>query len=438
MPQSPYLPNTDADRRAMLDKIGVGSADELFHDIPQMYCHAAFDLPAPLSEMELKNELRQISRLNAEAGEYACFLGAGFYNHFIPSIVPHLIGRSEFYTSYTPYQPEISQGTLQSLYEFQSMVCALTGMEVANAGMYDGSTAAAEAALMACRITKRQKIVVQENVNPNYRNVIKTYAWGHDLQFELCKIDTLSSDAACVVIQQPDFFGCFNEIAPLVENAHKQGALVIVATNPISLGMYKAPGDYGADIVVAEGQPLGNSLNFGGPGVGLFACRKDFVRQMPGRIVGRTLGADGRPGYVLTLATREQHIRRERATSNICTSEALVAIASAIYLAAMGKTGLRRVAELCYQKAHYAASEISKLTGYFLVFDKPFFNEFTIRCPASPSEINQALLEEKITGGLDISGNIPNGMLLCATEMNTKEEIDRLVKTLGKLSGGVR
>ena len=422
----------------MLDKIGVASADDLFHDIPQTYRHAAFDLPAPLSEMELKSELSKISRLNVEAGEYACFLGAGYYNRFIPSIVPHLTGRSEFYTSYTPYQPEISQGTLQSLYEFQSMVCALTGMEVANSGMYDGSTAAAEAALMACRITKRQKIALRRDVNPNYRDVIKSYAWGHDLIFELCDSDMLSSETSCVIIQQPDFFGCFSEIDSLIENAHKSGALVIVITNSISLGMYKAPGDYGADIVVAEGQPLGNSLNFGGPGVGLFACRKDFIRQMPGRIVGRTLDADGRPGYVLTLATREQHIRRERATSNICTSEALVAIAAAVYLAAMGKTGLRRIAELCYQKAHYAASEISKLKGYSLAFDKPFFNEFTIKCPANPTEINRAFLKEKITGGLDISGAIPNGMLLAVTEMNTREEIDRLVRTLGTFSGGVR
>jgi glycine dehydrogenase subunit 1 len=438
MSQSPYLPNTDADRRAMLDKIGVASADDLFHDIPQLYCHAAFDLPAPLSEMELISELRKMSRLTANAGDYACFLGAGFYNHFIPSIVPHLTGRSEFYTSYTPYQPEISQGTLQTLYEFQSMVCALTGMEVANSGMYDGATAAAEAALMACRITKRQKITVQATVNPNYREVIKTYAWGHDIKFESCDFEKAPGDTACVVIQQPDFFGCFNDISALVENAHKNGALVIVVTNPISLGLYKSPGDYGADIVAAEGQPLGNALNFGGPGVGIFACRKDFVRQMPGRLVGKTLDADGRPGYVLTLATREQHIRRERATSNICTSEALVAIAAAIYLAAMGKTGLRRVAELCYQKAHYAASEIAKLKGYSLAFDKLFFNEFTIRCPVAPSVIKRALLEAKITGGLDVSDVVPNGILLAVTEMNTKEEIDRLVKTLGKFPGGVK
>jgi glycine dehydrogenase subunit 1 len=438
MSQSPYLPNTDADRRAMLDKIGVPSAEALFQDIPQRYCHAAFDLPAPLSELELKIELRKISEVNANSNDFACFLGAGYYNHFVPSIVSHLTGRSEFYTSYTPYQAEISQGTLQALYEFQSMVSALTGMDVANAGMYDGSTAAAEAALMACRITKREKIAVQGTVNPNYRDVIKTYAWWHDISFEICSLDAVPSDTACIVIQQPDFFGCFDDITSLIENAHKVGALIVVIANPISLGMYKAPGDYGADIVAAEGQPLGNAENFGGPGVGLFACRKDFVRQMPGRLVGKTIDADGHPGYVLTLATREQHIRRERATSNICTSEALVAIAATVYLAAMGKTGLRQVAELSYQKAHYAASEISKLKGYSLAFNKPFFNEFVVKCPDNPAEINLTLLKEHIIGGLDVSGSVPDGMLLCATEMNTKEDIDRLVKCLGKFSGGVR
>jgi glycine dehydrogenase subunit 1 len=438
MSQSPYLPNTDADRRAMLDKIGVASAEALFHDIPPLYCHAAFDLPAPLSELELKTELRKMSEVNANEGDFACFLGAGYYNHFIPSVVSYITGRSEFYTSYTPYQAEISQGTLQALYEFQSMVSAITGMDVANAGMYDGSTAAAEAALMACRITKREKIAVHGTINPNYREVIKTYAWGHDIAFELCNLDATPGDAACVVLQQPDFFGCFADISSLIEKAHKAGALVVVIANPISLGLYKAPGEYGADIVAAEGQPLGNAMNFGGPGVGLFACRKDFVRQMPGRLVSKTVDMDGRPGYVLTLATREQHIRRERATSNICTSEALVAIAATIYLAAMGKTGLRQVAELSYQKAHYAASEITKLKGYSRAFNKPFFNEFVVKCPVRLEEINRALLKEKIIGGLDVSDTVPDGMLVCATEMNTKEDIDRLVKVLGKFSGGAR
>jgi glycine dehydrogenase subunit 1 len=436
--QSPYLPNTDADRRAMLDKIGVATAEDLFRDIPSRYCHAAFDLPAPLSELELITELRRMSEQNAQIGAGASFLGGGYYQHFIPSVIGHLTGRSEFYTAYTPYQAEISQGTLQALYEFQSMVAVLTGMDVANAGMYDASTAAAEAALMASRITGREKIAVLNTVNPNYRDVIKTYAWGHDLDYRVCLHDAVPGDAAGIVLQQPDFYGCFNDIDPLIEKAHENGVLVVAIVNPIALGMYKAPGEYGADIAVAEGQPLGNAVNFGGPGVGLFAGRKDYLRQMPGRLVGRTLDADGRPGYVLTLSTREQHIRRERATSNICTSEAHVALAAAIYLALMGKTGLRTIAELCYQKAHYAAAEITRLKGYAMAFSRPFFNEFVIKCPASPEIINRALLTEGITGGLDISHIVPNGMLVCVTEMNTKDDIDRLVKGLTRLSGGAR
>jgi glycine dehydrogenase subunit 1 len=432
MSTSPYLPNTDADREAMLERIGVASAEELFQDIPVKYRNAKFELPAQLSELELKNELRRMSEQNANFNDYACFLGAGYYHHFIPSVVSHITSRSEFYTAYTPYQAEISQGTLQALYEYQSMVCSLTGMDVSNAGMYDGSTAAAEAALMACRTAKREKIAVLETVNPNYREVIKTYAWGHAILFKRVNAEAMPPDAACLIVQQPNFFGYFEEMTSLAEKAHNAGALLVVITNPISLGMYKAPGSYGADIVVAEGQPLGNTVSFGGPGVGLFACRKEYLRQMPGRLVGKTVDADGRPGYVLTLATREQHIRREKATSNICTSEALVALAATVYLAAMGKTGLRRVAELSYQKAHYAASEIAKLKGYSLAFSKPFFNEFAVRCPVPPSEINQALLEERIIGGLDISDMVPNGMLLSATEMNTRQDIDKLVKILGK------
>ncbi len=440
MSESPYLPNTDADRKAMLEKIGVASADELFRDIPRQYCHSSFTLPPPLSEPELIAELRGLSQRNANFNDYACFLGAGYYNHYVPGVVGHITGRSEFYTAYTPYQAEISQGTLQALFEFQSMVCALTGMDIANAGMYDGSTAAAEAALMACRVTKREKIAVLNNVNPNYRDVIKTYAWGHNIP--LVEIDpanfSVPSDAACLIVQQPNFFGYFEDMAAISEKTHAAGALLIVSVNPVSLGMYKAPGSYGADIAVAEGQPLGNPVSFGGPGVGLFACRRDYLRQMPGRLVGRTVDASGRPGFVLTLSTREQHIRREKATSNICTSEALVAIAAAVYMAAVGKTGLRRVAELSYQKAHYAASAITKLKGYSLVFDRPFFNEFTVKCPASPSAINKALAQEHIIGGLDISNVAPNSMLLCATELNTKESIDRLVKVLGSFTGGAR
>jgi len=429
---SPYLPNTDADRSAMLREIGVGSIEELFQDIPEKLRHAQFKLPSPLSELELKKELNQLASLNASLDNYACFLGGGSYRHFIPSTVEHVIGRSELYTAYTPYQAEVSQGTLQGTYEYQSLVCQLSGMEVSNAGMYDGSTAAAEAALMACLVTKRGRVAVSTTVNPTYREVIGTYVKGRNLSIETAELkSSLSSDCACLVVQQPNFFGCLDEMEVPVQKAHDAGALFIAIVDPISLGMFKPPGHYGADIAVADGQALGNPTSFGGPGLGVFTCRQEYLRQMPGRIVGKTVDVEGKPGYVMTLVTREQYIRRERATSNICTSQALVALAVAVYLATLGKSGLRRVAELCYHKAHYAAERIARLNGYSLVFPEPFFKEFAIRCPVAPSRINQALFKEGIIGGLDISHMIDNSMLLCVTEMNSKEEIDRLVRTLG-------
>jgi glycine dehydrogenase subunit 1 len=428
---SPYLPNTDADRRAMLGEIGVASVDELFQDIPEKLRHTQFSLPPPLSELELKRELRQLAESNANLEDYACFLGAGSYRHFVPSVVDHIIGRSEFYTAYTPYQAEVSQGTLQPVYEYQSLVCQLTGMDVSNAAMYDGSTAAAEAAVMACIVSKRNKVAVLDTVNPTYREVIDTYVEGRDLAVETIESDTsLSADYACLIVQQPNFFGWLEKIETYVQKAHDVGALFISIFDPISLGMFRPPADYEADIAVAEGQPLGIPLCFGGPYLGVFACRREYVRYMPGRLVGKTVDAEGRPGYVMTMVTREQYIRRERAISNICTSEALMALAAAVYLAAVGKRGLRHVAELCYHKAHYAARAISKLKGYSLVFKEPFFKEFVISCPQAPSKINEVLLHEKIIGGLDISNFIDNGMLFCVTEMNTKQEIDRLVEIL--------
>jgi glycine dehydrogenase subunit 1 len=431
---SPYLPNTDADRQAMLREIGASSVDELFRDIPERLRHTHFSLPAPLSELELKRELRQLAKSNVNLEDYACFLGAGSYHHFVPSVVDHIVGRSEFYTAYTPYQAEVSQGTLQSVYEYQSLVCQLTGMEVSNAGLYDGSTAAAEAAVMACIITKRDKVALLNTVNPTYREVIDTYVKGRDLTVETIGPDTsLSADHACLIAQQPNFFGHFEKIETYVQSAHDVGALFISIFDPISLGMFKPPRDYGADIAVAEGQPLGIPPCLGGPYLGVFACRKEYLRYMPGRLVGKTLDVEGKPGYVMTMVTREQYIRREKAISNICTSEALMALAAAVYLAAVGKSGLKRVAELCYHKAHYAAQAISKLKGYSLVFQRPFFKEFVISCPLTPSKINEALLHEKIIGGLDISHMIDHGMLLCVTEMNTKQEIDRLVEILAAL-----
>ena len=429
----PYLPNTEADRNAMLRDIGVDSIEELFRDIPEEFRSPRFNLPPALSELELKKELGRLASSNADLDGYACFLGAGSYRHFIPGVVDHIIGRSEFYTAYTPYQAEVSQGTLQSVYEYQSMICELTGMEVSNAGMYDGSTSAAEAAMMACAITNRSKVAVLASVNPAYREVLDTYCRGRSLPLATVETDSsdLPADCACLIVQQPNFFGHFEPLESCVQRAHDAGTLVIAIVDPISLGMYRPPGECGVDIVVGEGQPLGIPMSLGGPYLGLFACRKDYIRRMPGRIIGKTVDVDGNPGYVMTLVTREQYIRRERATSNICTSESLMALAAAVYLAALGKTGLRRVAELCYHKAHYAAAAIERLKGYSLAFPQPFFKEFAIRCPVTPSRITEALLEDKVVGGLDISHMVDNSMLLCVTEVNTKQEIDRLVKKLG-------
>ena len=436
--QSPYIPNTDDDRRRMLAAIGVASSEELFQDIPQAYRNPPLDLPAPGSELALLRDLRALAAQNAVPGDYACFLGAGAYHHFIPSVVRALVTRGEYLTAYTPYQPEVSQGTLQTTYEFQSLICLLTGMEVANAGMYDGATAMAEAALMACRVTHRDRVVVLDTVSLRYRQVLETYTRSQGIEVVPLSREDAHTDGqtACIIVQQPSFLGELEDLATLERLAHQRGALFVVATaTPISLGMLKPPGDYDADIVTGECQPLGIPLSFGGPYVGFFTCREQFLRQMPGRIVGRTVDTRGQTGYVLTLQTREQHIRRERATSNICTSESLLALMTTAYLASMGKRGLRQVAELCYHKAHYAASRIAQLPGYRLPMEGDFFHEFVVECPVSPAILGQRLLEEGIIGGLDVSDLVPNGMLLCVTEMNTREEIDRLVDVLARVGG---
>ncbi len=433
----PYIPNTDDDRRAMLEAIGVASEEELFADIPSAGRVRGLDLPPALSELELVQQLGKLADFNRTPGQMPSFLGAGAYRHFIPSVVNHVISRSEFATAYTPYQAEISQGTLQAAFEFQSMVCELTGMDVANAGMYDGASALAEACLMATSITGRRRIALLSTVHPNWQEVVKTYAYGRGLAVDVITSEesALTEEHACLAVQQPNFFGYLEDVASLGDSIHETGALYIAAVDPISLGMFKPPSDYGADIVVAEGQSLGWAPNFGGPNVGLFACRQQFIRNMPGRIVGRTTDAQGRIGYVLTLQTREQHIRRENATSNICTSQQLVALAATVYLATLGKTGVRRVAELCYHKANYAAARISEIPGYSLPLQGFFFKEFLVRCPLPPSELNRRLLDEGIIGGLDVSDLIDNGMLFCVTEMNTREEIDHLVAALGSVNG---
>ncbi|MBI2855449.1 MAG: aminomethyl-transferring glycine dehydrogenase subunit GcvPA [Chloroflexi bacterium] len=434
-PPLPYIPNTDADRQAMLKAIGVTSVEELFKDIPAGYGDGLPDLPPPLSELELQREFQALASLNKDAGSVPSFLGGGAYRHFVPAAVRAITSRGELATAYTPYQPEVSQGTLQIIYEFQSLVSQLMGMEVANAGMYDGATSTAEAALMACRVTGRGRIAVLDTLSPAHLAVIRTYAEPQGLEVYTTSPANVQVEegTACLVVQHPNFYGYLEPMSALERAAHGQNALLVVSTDPMFLGMFRPPGGFGADIAVAEGQPLGIPLSFGGPYVGLFTCKARFLRQMPGRIVGKTVDTRGRDGYVLTLQTREQHIRRERATSNICTSEALVGTAVVAYLACVGKVGLRHVAELTYHKAHYTASLIAQIPGYSLPVQGTFFQEFVVQCPVSPRDVNARLLEAGIIGGLDVSDRVSNGMMLCATEMNTRQEIEALVEALEKI-----
>ena len=434
---SPYTPNTDDDRRRMLDAIGVDSVDELFLDIPPENRSPGLDLPPPASELELRREIEAMAEMNLTPGRYSSFLGGGSYRHFVPAIVRQVAGRSEFMTSYTPYQPEVAQGTLQAHYEFQSMVCQLTGMEVANAGMYDGSTSLAEAVLMATRVTRRNRVAILDSVSPYLRKVVESYveAPGLDVDTVSAGASGLQDDTACVVVQQPNFFGYVEDLSALSEAAHSKGALLVVTCDPVSLAMFKPPSEFDADIVVAEGQALGVAPTYGGPYVGFFACKQKYMRQMPGRIVGKTQDTKGRTGYVLTMQTREQHIRRETATSNICTSVGLIALMSTVYMAGQGRQGLRHVAELCYHKAHYAASLIGDIPGYSVPLEGTFFREFVVECPRPPSEINERLIEHGIIGGLDVSDQVPNGMLLCFTEVNSREDIEGLAKALAEVGG---
>ena len=431
--QSHYIPNTPAEQEEMLAVLGVNSVDDLFLDIPEPYRNPPLLLPEPLSELEIQQELSGLAAHNRPLGSGPSFLGAGSYHHFIPSIVKALVTRGEFLTAYTPYQAEASQGTLQVIFEFQTLVCNLYGMEVANAGMYDGATSLAEAVLMACRVTQRNKVALADSLSPAYQDVIRTYCQAQDIETNTVpstKPD-IEEGTACLAVQYPNYFGYIEDLATHASAAHNQGSLFVVSADPTTMGMFQPPGHYGADIVTGEGQPLGIPPSFGGPYVGLFATKQEYVRQMPSRLSGRTVDRHGNPGYVLTLQTREQHIRRERATSNICTNEALYALASTIYLAALGKQGLKQVAELCYQKAHYAASRIDALPGYSLPLDGTFFQEFVVTCPVPPAEVNQRLSDRNILGGMDVSESIPNGMLLCVTEMNSRRDIDALVEVLG-------
>jgi glycine dehydrogenase subunit 1 len=446
-----YVPHSDADRKAMLAAIGVESMGDLFTVVPKEVRYPPLKLPRPLSEIEILREMEALSERNADLGHNVCFLGAGAYNHYVPSVVDHVISRSEFFTAYTPYQPELSQGTLQTIFEYQSMICALTGMEVCNASHYDGATSAAEAVIMALSQTrgKRHKAVVSPYVHPEYRQTIRTYTQGMEVKVVGDQKPTndlealkrlLDEQTACLMVQNPDFLGRLESpkvLAELAEAAHAAGALFVVCANPISLGMLVPPGEYGADIVIGEGQPLGNGLNFGGPYLGYFACREQYVRKMAGRLVGETVDVNGKRGFVLTLSTREQHIRREKATSNICSNEALCALAAGVYMAALGKCGLRQIAELCYHKAHYAADRIGALPGFSVVREKPFFHEFIVKCPVRPARLNQRLLKQGIIGGFELGKayrSLADSMLICVTEMNTRADIDRLVDVLGEVA----
>ncbi|MCE2470075.1 MAG: aminomethyl-transferring glycine dehydrogenase subunit GcvPA [Dehalococcoidia bacterium] len=431
---SPYIPNTDADRAAMLRAVGAASVDDLFGDIPAEHRDPALDLPPPLSEMELRAEIERMAATNLHGGDRPSFLGAGVYRRFIPAVVPPIVTRGEFLTSYTPYQPEVSQGTLQGSFEFQTMTAQLFGMEAANAGMYDGATSLAEAALMACRVTRRYRVAVAHTVNPRYVETARTYAapQGVEIVDVAASAPALDDDIACLIVQYPNFFGCVEDLHAQREAARAVGALFVVSADPVACGLFKSPGAYGADIVTGEGQALGVPPSFGGPFVGLFACKQDYLRQTPGRIVGKTTDTRGREGYVLTMQPREQHIRRERATSNICTSTALIALWATVWTACMGKQGLRRLAELCHQKAHYAASRVAELPGYSLPIEGEFFQEFVVSCPRPPVEVNARLEANGVIGGLDVSDRYRNGMLLCVTETATRGDIDRLVELLAE------
>jgi glycine dehydrogenase subunit 1 len=440
-----YIPNSPEEREEMLEIVGLSSAGELFRSIPEkIRLGRALNITDPLAESEVIGAMEAFADKNT-ASRKPSFLGAGVYSHFSPTVVDHLIQRSEFFTSYTPYQPEVSQGTLQYIFEFQTLICQLTGMDVANASMYDGSTAMAEAFLMAQRVTRRDKVLVADTVHPEYLQVAHTYVQhcgiGLDtLPFDeatgrLSDLSKLDDQTAALVVQSPNFFGCVEDLQALADQAHAVGALlIVVVTEAISFGLLKSPGACGADIVVGEGQSFGIPMSFGGPHVGLFATSEKYVRNMPGRLAGVAYDKDGNRGFVLTLATREQHIRREKATSNICTNQGLIALAATIYMETMGKKGLQEVAVQNAQKAAYAAKQIAAVDGYEIAFSAPKFNEFVVRGPGSAEALLTRLREEKgIIGGLALSkyyADRPNEFLVCVTETNTKEQIDDLVKCL--------
>ena len=441
-----YIPHTEAERQQMLAEIGVTTIEDLFEAVPASHRFPKINIPKALSEMEILAEMQAYAEANEHAGDFALFRGAGAYHHYSPSVVNHMLMRGEFYTAYTPYQPEVSQGTLQVIYEYQSMICALTGMDAANASHYDGATALAEAITMSLEVGryKRKKVILSPTINPQYRAVVRTYHQGRDVKLVGDKggasiqdlVDMLDENTAMLAISYPNFWGQIDDLKDLAEKVHQVGALLVMVVNPMALGMFKAPGELGADIVVGEGQPLGIPLSYGGPYIGFFATRMEYVRKIAGRIVGETRDKEGRRAFVMTLRPREQDIRREKATSNICTNQGLMALAACVYMTLVGKTGLRKIAELNYHKAHYLADQIDKIAGYKVNRDRPFFNEFVVKCPTSVHNINQALIEQGIIGGYDLEKDYPtlkDHMLLCVTEMNSKEEMDALVQVLAEV-----
>ena len=446
-----YIPISPNERDAMLKTVGVKSLDDLFDAVPKKHRFPELDLPPALTEMEAASLLSEMANTNENVREHMIsFLGAGAYNHYVPSVVDHMLRRGEFFTAYTPYQPEISQGTLQAIFEYQSLMTNLTGMEVSNASHYDGATATAEAVNLAFAQFrgKRKKIVMSPTVHPQYREVIRTYSQGMGLEEagDDVSIDPevgpeammslVDENTMLVVVQYPDFFGRIHDYTKLIEDAHAKGSLVCIVANPTALLMLKTPAEMGADIVVGEAQPFGIPLWYGGPYLGFFTTKKSYVHKMAGRLIGETVDNRGQRSYVLTLTSREQHIKRERATSNICTNQGLLALCAAVYMSSLGKTGLQQVANLCYQKAHYAASELSKIDGFGLCFTEPFFHEFVLCCPKPASEVNAYLLDHGIFGGYDLGKDYPsleNHLLVAVTEMNSKQEIDTLVEVLKEM-----
>ena len=438
MPEYPFLPQTEGEIQEMLRTIGVDSVSDLFKDIPDKF---EVDLAIPESEDEFSvlRDLKELSQRNTSLNELSVFRGGGIYKHFIPSAVQRIGCRGEFLTAYTPYQPEVSQGTLQMLFEFQTMICELTGMEVANSSMYDGASACAEAALMAVRINGKSRVIISESLHPEYISTVKSYCFGGNIEVELVKFDRetgqidcgdleskLSENVSALIVGYPNFFGVIEDLEA-IRSTIGEKVLLITAANPIALGLLQAPGNLGADIVVGEGQSLGNPPSFGGPGFGFFASKEEHIRKMPGRIIGQTKDKEGRTGYVMVLQTREQHIRRSKATSNICSNQAFNVLLASIYMSLIGPKGLKDIARRCYDKAHYLANRIEKMDKLRPVFTGPFFNEFVVEFDGDLSMINSRLLEEQILGPLDLGKfreDMQNYGLICTTEANRNEEVE--------------